>query len=337
MHSLSSAYPLPNRGNGLVRRGSALGALLVTAALMICWPGLMGGLVPTDTNRMAERLRPARLRTLTVWQVNGEVEDAGLIRRLCAAFEKQNPGVRIFLRTAWPGEWNQPEAVLPDVLLFGAGDVQEPERTLLALSPGEGQRFACAQSGGSAYALPLWLSPEVLALPEEWQMEEPDWEKLLSPDGLMLPEGVTLQQLLLSCAPGLRPALRALADQPERTPKARVMSLARFHQTEGMAALPLRPAVCARVRFGSLCRDGELARDFLSFLWEQRGQAAQKYLLPVAMAAEGDGLMASLSELYGENPTLLNAFSHTREEISALCLDGFLRGVDPAETLLRMR
>lgn len=320
-----------------MKRGSALAALLVTAALMICWPGLMGSLAPSDGNRMAQSLRPARLRTLTVWQVPGEVEDARLISRLCAAFEKANPGVRIFLRTAWPGEWEQPEAVLPDVLLFGTGDVQEPSNTLLALTPGEEQTFACVQSGGCVYALPLWLSPEVLAVPEGWQMEELDWERLLSPDGLELPEGVALQQLLLSCAPALRPSLRALENQPERKPLARVMTLSRFHQTEGMTALALCPAVCTRVRFAGLCRDGELARAFISFLWEQRGAAVERHLLPMAMAVDGDALTVSLSALYGQNAMLPNAFSHTKEELRSLCLDGFRRGVDPAETLLRMR
>lgn len=320
-----------------MKRGSALAALLVTAALMICWPGLMGSLAPSDDNRMAERLRPARLRTLTVWQVPGQVEDARLLSSLCAAFEKQNPGVRIFLRTAWPGEWNQADTVLPDVLLFGTGDVQEPQKLLLALAPQEEQTFACAQSGGSVYALPLWISPEVLAFPRSWGMESPDWERLLGPEGLQLPEGVAMQQLLLSCPSRLRPALRALEKETDRTPKARVMTLADYGRTDGLSALALGPAASTRVRFAALCRDGDLARAFVAFLWDQRGQAAQRSLLPVAMTAEGDGLMAALSALYNQHPTLPNAFAHTMEEIRSLCLDGFRRDVDPAETLLRLR
>lgn len=320
-----------------MKRGSALAALLVTAALMICWPGLMGSLAPSDDNRMAERLRPARLRTLTVWQAPGQAEDAGLLSSLCAAFEKQNPGVRIFLRTAWPGEWEQADAVLPDVLLFGTGDVQQPQKLLIALAPDEEQTFACAQSGGSVYALPLWISPEVLAFPQAWGMENPDWERLLGPEGIQLPEGVAMQQLLLSCPPQLRPALRALEHQPERRPQARVMTLAAFRRTDGLSALALGPAVSTRVRYAALCRDGDLTRAFVSFLWDQRWQAAQRSLLPVAMAAEGDGLITALSALYAQHPTLPNAFAHTMEEIRSLCLDGFRRDVDPAETLLRLR
>lgn len=320
-----------------MKRGSALAALLVTAALMICWPGLMGSLAPPDDNRMAQRLRPARLRTLTVWQVSGQVEDAKCLSALCAAFEKQNPGVRIFLRTAWPGEWEQPDTVLPDVLLFGTGEVQQPQKLLIPLAPEEEQTFACAGSGGSVYALPLWISPEVLAFPREWGMETPDWERLLGPEGLQLPEGVALQQLLLSCPARLRPALRALKKDIDRTPKARVMTLSAYRRTEELSALALSPAASTRVRFAALCRDGALARDFLSFLWQQRGQAVQHSLLPMAMAAEGDGLMEALSALYHQHPTLPNAFAHTMEELRSLCLDGFRRGADPAETLLRLR
>ena len=320
-----------------MKRGSALAALLVTAALMICWPGLMGSLAPADDNRMAERLRPARLSTLTVWQVNGQVEDGGLIRRLCAAFEKQHPGVRIFLRTAWPGEWNQADAVPPDVLLFGTGDVLEPQKLLIALAPDEQQTFACARSGGSVYALPLWISPEVLAFPQAWGMENLDWERLLGPEGLQLPEGVAMQQLLLSCPSQLRPALRALEHQPERQPQARVMTLAAYGRTEGLSALALGPAASTRVRYAALCRDEALAREFVSFLWDQREQAAQHSLLPVNMAAEGDKLTTNLSALYAHHPTLPNAFAHTMQEILSLCKDGFRRDVDPAETLLRLR
>ena len=47
------------------RRASLLLSLLMTAALIYLLPGIMSDLGSGDGNRMDERLRPARMRTLT--------------------------------------------------------------------------------------------------------------------------------------------------------------------------------------------------------------------------------------------------------------------------------
>ena len=95
------------------RRASLLLSLLMTAALIYLLPGIMSGLGSGDGNRMDERLRPARMRTLTVWLMPGGVNDRKLLNQACAAFEKQQSGVRVFLRTVTAEEWTAADAVRP--------------------------------------------------------------------------------------------------------------------------------------------------------------------------------------------------------------------------------
>lgn len=149
------------------RRASLLLSLLMTAALIYLLPGLLGGLGGGDGNRMDERLRPARMRTLTVWLMPGGVSDRKLLNEACAAFEKESPGVRVFLRTVTAEEWTAPDAVLPDVALLATGSLNIPEKVLLPLAGGE-DTGASGRSGGVAYALPLWLEANVLSFPTEW-------------------------------------------------------------------------------------------------------------------------------------------------------------------------
>ena len=339
------------------KRAGTLAALLVTAALLCAMPGLLQALTLGDGNRMDERLRPARLRPLTVWLLPDEMDDRRLIASLCTAFEKQHPGVRIFLRSVAAEEWRQEDAVLPDVALFSTGNVSEPERLLLPLNGLGDRALSCASSAGQCYGAALWLSPSVLAMPAEWfsqaaqtallgaaQPETPallspeaaPWDRLLGTDGLALPQGVMLQQLLLCCPRSLRPALSAWA-QPD-APRARVLALKQYRKQQNLTACVLSPAVCQQVRYAGLCRDGDDARAFLAFLMDDanRVQAVPHGFLPVGAAAEGDELTKALSMAY-QRAIMPNAFAHTAQELQSLCLDAFRRGQDPVETLLRLQ
>ena len=146
------------------RRASLLLSLLMTAALIYLLPGIMSGLGSGDGNRMDERLRPARMRTLTVWLMPGGVNDRKLLNQACAAFEKQQPGVRVFLRTVTAEEWTAADAVIPDVALLATGSLNIPERVLVPLA-GIEEAGASGRSGGVTYALPLWLEANVLSFP----------------------------------------------------------------------------------------------------------------------------------------------------------------------------
>ena len=140
-----------------MRRGAVLSALLLTALLLYLWPGLLKGLWTDTDNRMAGELRPAQRRTLTLWWLPGEMGDQRCISRLCTRLEKETPGLRVFLRRADAAELTAPDALLPDAVLFGTGDVVNPEQLFLPLTLSEDDgNLSSGKSGGETYALPLW-------------------------------------------------------------------------------------------------------------------------------------------------------------------------------------
>lgn len=354
------------------RRASLLLSLLMTAALIYLLPGIMSGLGSGDGNRMDERLRPARMRTLTVWLMPGGVNDRKLLNQACAAFEKQQPGVRVFLRTVTAEEWTAADAVLPDVALLATGSLNIPERVLVPLA-GIEEAGASGRSGGVTYALPLWLEANVLSFPTAWiasastaqpapsallaspppermdsgmiAAEDLPWRKLLEPGVLALPEGVALQQLMFLCPVQIRRELAALGERPEGAEvQARVCTLgehlAAVRGGEARTACLLAPAVSDRVRYAAIARDGEDARAFVDMLasGDWQAQAAAMDMVPALVQ---DGAASEMThaalERFSQGTTLPNAFSHTAEELRSLCLDAFLRAADPVETLLRLR
>lgn len=298
-----AAYPwaiLRERGRG--DAGTAGQPAIVAAddgrALIYLLPGIMSGLGSGDGNRMDERLRPARMRTLTVWLMPGGVNDRKLLNQACAAFEKQQPGVRVFLRTVTAEEWTAADAVLPDVALLATGSLNIPERVLVPLA-GIEEAGASGRSGGVTYALPLWLEANVLSFPTAWiasastaqpapsallaspppermdsgmiAAEDLPWRKLLEPGVLALPEGVALQQLMFLCPVQIRGELAALGERPEGAEvQARVCTLgehlAAVRGGEARTACLLAPAVSDRVRYAAIARDGEDARAFVDML-----------------------------------------------------------------------
>lgn len=214
------------------RRTGLLTALLLTAALLLCMPGLWRSVVSVGDGRVDDRLRPARQRTLTVWLLPGEMGDREVVVRACAAFEKQRPGARVFLRVVSADEFEGETAVLPDVALFETGAIQTPEAFFLPLvNAGE---EPSGQLGDVDYAVPLWMHANVLSLPLGWfgqeetqtrqpsllasaapareiqtqlEIEDAPWGLLTQVGALQKPRGVALQQLLFSCPQHLRAQL----------------------------------------------------------------------------------------------------------------------------------
>ena len=205
------------------RRTGILTALLLTAALMCAMPGLWQSVIHTDPWRVDDSLRPPQTETLTVWLLPGQIDNQKLIRQCCSTFEKEQQGVRVFLRRVTAEELTDPESVLPDAVLFETGSIANPEQILLPLT-GMKTDDASGIYAGLRYAVPLWLEANVLSLPSEWfdtpaatpepssffalestapPQEDNDlirdvpWTHLLQPGALKMPEGIALQQLLI--------------------------------------------------------------------------------------------------------------------------------------------
>lgn len=387
-----------------MRRASLLSALLMTALMLLILPDIWRSMQQTDLNRMDESLRPARMRTLTVWLLDGGIGDRKLLSECISQFEREHAGVRVFLRAVSAEELTAPNAVLPDVVLHCTGALSGAEGVLLPLTGLTGideRALLAGASAGSTYALPLWLAPNVLGVPAAWLERETDtiptpssffdlgtplpdaeaapsvlapddlpWSMLLLPGGLVLPEGVALQQLLTLCPASMRDRLTdasVSAPVPATTPKpasgdsmpisqgasptplpsisvpARVYTLAQYRESaQGMLPYPLTPAVSTRVRWLSICREGEDASAFTRFLSSDVfAQAALSHGLLLAMhpgaARSSEPLNAALISLFQSGTSLPNAFAHTREELDAICSDAFRRAADPVETLLSLR
>lgn len=324
------------------RRTGILSALLLTAALFACMPGLLRTALLPDRNRMAQVLRPPEMRMLTVWRIGSGCGDERLIAKACADFEKEHRGVRVFLRTAHAQELADERSVLPDAVLFETGSITVPEKVFLpVLDAAE----PSALFAGVCYAVPLWLAPHVLSLPAGWVQEgaeELPWQRIVQPGALRRPEGVALQQLVCMCPLPFRRQLIAGLQQAQPNAQAQVRTLAahqRAAQSEDLRGFVLAPAVSDRVRYAALCRDHEDARAFVRFLQASGAQQAGTYSL-VSLAGEapqGEGLLQQATLRFSGTRTLPNAFAHLKNEINALCGEAFLRGADPVETLLKLR
>ena len=155
-----------------LRRGM-LCSLLLTALLLLTLPTVRSRLF-ADDGRVSPRLKPARQQPLTVWLIGDRTDSLRLLRREIAAFEKQTPGARVYLRSADAGELYAEGAVRPDVVLFSPGTVLEDALLPIAGDPPCRQDAAIAGvSAGERYALPLWYAPSVLCVPNDWIVGRP--------------------------------------------------------------------------------------------------------------------------------------------------------------------
>ena len=158
----------------MTRYAGVLSSLLLTALLLYLMPGLVAGRL-ADTGRTDERLKTPESRTLVVWITSWQQEDRRLVSSLCSAFEKQTPGLRIYLRRADADELYAGDAVLPDVVLHSTGDILSPENVLGLMTVPRGYPESAARAGrwqGRQQALPVWYAPNVVSVPAVWLMDE---------------------------------------------------------------------------------------------------------------------------------------------------------------------
>lgn len=360
----------------MTRRWSILSALMATALLLFCLPGLMRQQW-SHPGRTDDRLKPAPSRTMVVWVTSWMEEDRKLITSLCGAFEKQRPGLRIFLRRTDASELMAPEAVLPDVVLHTTGDVLAPENVLLPLTSPEGVGEGLLAAGmhqGSLYGVPLWYAPQMLSVPKAWfrqedapgrattpagqayftlatpvpeKLDEPitledvPWQKVLECGHVVAENGVGFAQWLLHSPASLHQEMIRLepALRKPEAGEAAVCSLATHlaREQEAMGLL-LPPPTAQRVRWLSLCRGSEDAHAFTAFLLGQEAQqaAAAAQLMPAVEAAVPEHSWQA-QMASGGAAFLPCAFTMESAAMDQLCMEDFRRGADPVATLLKLR
>lgn len=302
-----------------------LSALLLTGLLLLLFPGLVTRQL-ADSGRTDDRLRPPQARTMVVWVTSWAPGDRALLSGLCSAYEKQCPGLRIYLRRVDAEELYGADTVLPDVVLHGQGEITAPERALLPLSAPDRYPESAVWSGtwqGQLYGLPLWYSPNVLCLPETWltqtapteggeQQKQTDayfslkqpvlpqaanpltaesipWQRLLECGSVYADSAIGFTQLLHLCPGSLRSGLCGLSPvlgQPEGE-TAVIRSLqSHLAAKDGRAALCLPAVTSLRVRFVSLCSRSDDAAGFVRFLAGAARAAEEAGLLHVIGCTE---------------------------------------------------
>lgn len=306
------------------RRLQTLASLLLAAGLLLALPGTLAGLRERGQSRLSERLTPPEARTFTVWVVRDATASLPAIKRLCAAFEKANAGVRVFLRQADASELTAKDAALPDVVLFSPCELREPEQYLLPLI-GLHCREDALTAGRSQmlqYAVPLWVAPGVLSVPAAWcesaarapaptsrfsllpavtpeapeETPEPPgvpWARLCEKGAIQAPEGLGWQQLLLAAPAEHRARLTAAltaGGAPDK-PCARVTTLSAFRAAlsagEALQGFAL-PALTHDVLLLGACRDGALSERFLALALSEETQASLSAYALVGVAEGAD-------------------------------------------------
>ncbi len=146
---------------------------LLTALIVLCLGGLIARL-PSLLNSTAPvpGLTAAERVLLRIWMVDAPGGGQAWLKQQLKAFEKANPGVSTWLRTVSPEDLADPEAVLPDVVLYMPGNVTSPEMHFLPLTGDMAARdglireelLRCGRWRGEQYGLPLCWGGWVLAI-----------------------------------------------------------------------------------------------------------------------------------------------------------------------------
>ncbi|MDR1600304.1 MAG: hypothetical protein LBS11_10630 [Oscillospiraceae bacterium] len=140
------------------KRLAALVCMLLTGLLIWRMPEALSQYPVNRDGTIRQRGWQGVLR---VWVCQDWSSSAmGWITKQAAAFEKSHKGVRVSVRRVPKGAWLAEDAVLPDVIIFSPGMVDEPRGLLARFGQPEGFIREAARSGewaGEQYALPLAL------------------------------------------------------------------------------------------------------------------------------------------------------------------------------------
>lgn len=150
----------------LGRIAAALVCITLIGVIVAQLPTLMGhsGDVPGLTAKDRVLLR--------LWIVDAPGGAAAWLKEQLRLFEKQHPGVSTYLRTVAPEELSNPDALLPDVVLYQPGCITNPEGLFLPLSGDMAARdgllreelLRCGRWQRQQYGLPLCWGAWALAI-----------------------------------------------------------------------------------------------------------------------------------------------------------------------------
>lgn len=104
---------------------------------------------------------------LRIWNVSSIGGSDAWLKKQLQRFEKQHPGVMTYLRTVTPADLTDPDAVLPDLMLYTPGMLTDPQALFLPLEGAASllePLLACGQMQGVQYGLPLCWGAYVLCI-----------------------------------------------------------------------------------------------------------------------------------------------------------------------------
>ena len=146
----------------------------LTAMICIGLMVLMAASLPAllTENRDIPGLTAEDRVLLRIWMVNAPGGAQAWLKSQLRQFEKANPGVSTYLRTVSAEDLTDPEAILPDIVLYMPGDLTEPQELFMPLSGEMAARdgllreelLRCGRWQGQQYALPLCWGGWVLAI-----------------------------------------------------------------------------------------------------------------------------------------------------------------------------
>lgn len=168
------------------RRASLLSFLLCAALLLFAFRAAQDSAdSPAEIPGLAAKERVL----LRIWVVDAPGGGQAWLKEQLRLFEKQHKGVSTYLRQVSAEELAAPDALLPDIVLYQAGSIAEPQTVFLPLS-GEAAAsdgilwealLRCGRHQGRQYGLPLCWGAWVLAL-----------DGALEPESIATPAPTTL-------------------------------------------------------------------------------------------------------------------------------------------------
>lgn len=151
----------------LGKAATAVICLLLIGGLAASLPALLTGNADIPGLSAKDRV------LVRIWMVDSPGGAPAWLKTQLRAFEKQHPGVSTYLRTVSPEELTDPDAVLPDVVLYMPGNVRDPETLFLPLTGDATVRegglvraelLRCGRWKDQQYGLPLCWGGWVLAI-----------------------------------------------------------------------------------------------------------------------------------------------------------------------------